>query len=104
MVLRKCKIVVRYTYRDHREELKDNTEQFVSFPDFRNYWRWQPERTKAINGEEVENARTTTARFSLSFQDDEHTDEINFDRFKPWRRSLKKNEAKVTELLKKTDT
>jgi hypothetical protein len=79
MTIKECKIVVRYTYRNHNGQLKDYKEQFVSFHAFRNYWRWQPERAKAMNGDEVENSRTTNARLSLYFQDDEHTDEIFFD-------------------------
>ncbi len=78
MVIKPCKIIVRYTYRNHLDAKRDYTEEFVSFPDFGNYWRWQPERAKVIKGEKVKNARTTNARLSLFFQDDEHSDEIPF--------------------------
>lgn len=91
MVVRKCKIIVRYTYRNHREEEKEFMEAFVSFLDFRNYWRWQPERAKAVNGETVENARTTNARLSLFFEDDEHVDEIFFHNVTEFTDYLKKN-------------
>lgn len=79
MKVRECKIVVRFTYRNQRDEFKDYKEEFVSFHDFRNYWRWQPERAKALNGEQVENSRTSNVKLSLYFQDDEHTDEIYFN-------------------------
>ena len=78
MVVRKCKIIVRFTYRNHKDKLRDYTEEFVSFPDFRNYWRWQPERAKLLDGETVENARTSNVRLSLYVQDNEHTDELPF--------------------------
>jgi hypothetical protein len=86
-----CKIVVRYTYRNHRDEFKDYKEEFVSFLDFRNYWRWQPERAKAINGEQIENSRTSNARLYLYVQDDEHTDEIYFNKIADFTDYLKRN-------------
>lgn len=91
MTVRECKIVVRYTYRNHRDEFKDYKEEFVSFLDFRNYWRWQPERAKAINGEKVENSRTSNAKLSLYFQDDEHTDEIYFSKITEFTDFLKRS-------------
>lgn len=91
MIVRKCKIVVRFTYRNHRDEENDYTEEFVSFPDFGNYWRWQPERAKVLNGETVENARTLNVRLSLFFQDEEHTDEIGFNNVTELTNYLKKN-------------
>lgn len=91
MKVRECKIVVRYTFRNHRDEFNHYKEEFVSFLDFRNYWRWQPERAKAINGEQVENTRTSNTKLSLYFQDDEHTDEIYFNKITEFTDYLKRN-------------
>ncbi len=64
MRVRECKIVVRYTYRNHRDEFKDYKEEFVSFLDSRNYW---PERAKAIHGEDVDNFRMSKGYAFLVF-------------------------------------
>src|SRR5688572_17997866 len=43
-----CFIVLRHTYRNHREELHDYENEFGSIHTFENYLHWSPEKARAI--------------------------------------------------------
>lgn len=72
----KCKIVLRYTYRNYVDELKDYQEEFITIPTFSNYLRWEPLRAMAIgygevNQDDLKKSRSTNVRLSLRFENGE---------------------------------
>jgi hypothetical protein len=76
--VRECKILLRYTYRNHRNDLTNNEEEFISMHNFDNYLRWQPERAMAIgqlnaDDETIKNCRSQNVKLSLSVNGQEIT-------------------------------
>lgn len=74
--MKDCKIILRFTYRNHLDDLTDSKDEFVSIHDFRNYLRWMPERAMAIGytpavEETLKKSRSSNVRLSILNQGDE---------------------------------
>ena len=82
----RCKIVLRFTYRNHLNNLTECKEEFVSIHDFRNYLRWMPERAMAIGyiasvEETMKSTRSSNVRLSILNREKEERCFVNVHEF-----------------------
>lgn len=82
--LKMCKIVLRFTYRNHLNELSEHACEFLSIEDFKNYLRWVPERAMLIgygkiNEDVIKISRSSNVRLSIVFRDQVKEEEITFN-------------------------
>jgi hypothetical protein len=60
----KVKIVLRFKFRNHLDQVSDNEVDFPSIHHFRNYLRWEPERAMMIGYGKRDEQRISASRSS----------------------------------------
>jgi hypothetical protein len=85
-------IKLSFCYRNHLDDVKEYSVQFMCIPDFTNYLRWEPEKAMLIgygkvNEETVRNSRTSNVKISI----DHHGRTSTFDTAKQFGDFLKKS-------------
>lgn len=67
-----AQIILRYTYRNHLDDLREYAVSFVTIHNFANYLRWNPDKAMMIkygpvDEEQIKNSRTSNLRMFIQY-------------------------------------